>query len=134
VGIEAQEERVRLDKWLWAARFYKTRSAAARAVSGGKVQLNGRRPKRASLVATGDRISVRKGRFEHRLVVLGLSERRGSASEAADLYEETEESRRERQRLARQLKVMPKYEFRDGGRPTKKERRELDRLRGFKKR
>ncbi len=94
------EDRVRLDKWLWAARLFKTRSLAARAISGGKVQVNGRRVKRASLLGVGDRVRVRKGPYLIEIIVQGLSERRGPASEAARLYEETAESRLERERLA----------------------------------
>jgi ribosome-associated heat shock protein Hsp15 len=119
---------VRLDKWLWAARFYKTRSLAARAVVGGKVQVNGRRPKRASTVRIGDRIRVRKGPTEFQLVVRALSARRGPASEARKLYEETAESIRVRESLAAQRKAAPTFLFREGGKPSKKERRQLRRL------
>lgn len=121
-------EAVRLDKWLWAARFFKTRSLAARAISGGKVQVNGRRAKRASHLHVGDRVRVRKGPHEYQLVVQKLSERRGPAKEAATLYEETAESVQARESLRAQLKAAPKYSFREGGRPTKRERRQLDRL------
>lgn len=121
-------EAVRLDKWLWAARFFKTRSLAARAISGGKVQVNGRRAKRASHLHVGDRVRVRKGPHEYQLVVQKLSERRGPAKEAATLYEETAESVQARESLRAQLKAAPQYSFREGGRPTKRERRQLDRL------
>jgi ribosome-associated heat shock protein Hsp15 len=121
-------EAVRLDKWLWAARFYKTRSLAAKAVTGGKVQVNGRRAKRASNLHVGDRVRVRKGPHEYHLVVQRLSERRGPASEAATLYEETPESIQARESLKAQRKAAPQYSFREGGRPSKKERRQLDRL------
>ncbi len=120
---------VRLDKWLWAARFFKTRSVAADAIGGGKVQLNGRRVKRAHLVHVGDELRVRKGPFEHCVVVRQLSERRGPAKEAQQLYDETEESRLKRDTLAIQLKSVPANTFRTKGRPTKKERREIDRFR-----
>lgn len=126
-------ERVRLDRWLWAARFYRTRSAATRAVSGGKVQLNGRRPKPSSLVAVGDELRVQKGVYEFRLEVQGLGEKRGSAEEAARLYEETPESRRAREARKTQMRTMPRFDFREGGRPTKKQRRDLERLRGYRK-
>jgi ribosome-associated heat shock protein Hsp15 len=121
-------DRVRLDKWLWAARFFKTRSLAAKAVSGGKVQVNGRRAKRASNLHVGDRVRVRKRSHEYQLVVRRLSERRGPASEAATLYEETPESIQARESLKAQRKAAPQYLFREGGRPSKKERRQLDRL------
>jgi ribosome-associated heat shock protein Hsp15 len=123
-------EKVRLDKWLWAARFFKTRSLAARAVSGGKVQLNGRRAKRSNMIRVGDRVRVRKGPHEFQLCVLKLSEKRRPAKEAAALYEETPESIAERQSRARQRKAAPTFSFREGGRPSKKERRELRRLKG----
>jgi len=130
MNVPQNTENVRLDKWLWAARFYKTRSLAAKAISGGKVQLNGQRAKRASHLHVGDRLRVRKGPNEFQLVVLRLSERRGPASEAATLYEETAESVKARQSLAGQRKAAPKFAFRDGGRPSKKERRYLRRLKG----
>ena len=123
---------VRLDKWLWAARFYKTRSLAAKAVVGGKVQVNGRRAKRASILHVGDRLRLRKGPFEYQVVVRRLSERRGPAREAATLYDETPDSLRARQSLAQQRKAAPTFEFREKGRPSKKERRQLRRLRGHR--
>lgn len=122
-------ESVRVDKWLWAARFFKTRSLAARAVAGGKVQVNGRRAKRAAALRPGDRIRIRKGQDEFTVIVRGLSDRRGPAREAATLFEETAESVQARQRLRSQRKSGPTYSFREGGRPSKKERRQLDRLR-----
>jgi len=125
---EERLESVRLDKWLWAARFFKTRSLAAKAVVGGKIHVNGRRAKRASSLHVGDQVRVRKGPNEFQLVVLQLSERRGPAKEAATLYEETLESIDARQRLVQQRKAAPKFTFRDKGRPSKRERRQLDRL------
>ena len=85
--------RVRLDKWLWAARFYKTRGLASEAIAGGKVQVNGDRAKRARAVQPGDEIRIRLGPYEHHVVVRALSARRGPASAAAELYEETPASR-----------------------------------------
>jgi zinc protease len=121
--------RMRLDKWLWAARFFKTRGAAAEAIDGGRAQVNGERVKRAKLVAPGDRIRIRHGPFEHLLTIRALSERRGPAKEAALLYEEDPVSKRAREDLARQLRAMPAA-FHDGkGRPTKKQRRDIERLR-----
>ncbi len=121
--------RVRLDKWLWAARFFKTRSLAAEAIGGGKVDVNGDRAKRARPVQVGDRVSVRHPPFETHVVVLALSERRGRPADAARLYEETAASRTARETLAAQLRGMPRADF-DTGRPTKKDRRTLDRWRG----
>src|SRR5678815_1944416 len=97
------ETRVRLDKWLWAARFYKTRSLATEAVTGGKVDVNGERAKPAKPIKPGDEIRLRLPPYEHVLIVRGLSERRGPASVAQTLYDETPESRDARQRLAAQL-------------------------------
>lgn len=120
---------VRVDRWLWAARMYKTRSQAAGAIEGGKVRLNDGRPKTGAPVRVGDVVRVRHGPIERTVVVTGLAERRGRASEAAALFEETEESRVRRQEREAQLKLMPDASFRGKGRPTKRERRELDRLR-----
>ena len=125
---EAQDDgRVRLDKWLWAARFYKTRTLAAEAIAGGKVQVNGDRAKRARPLAVGDEVRIRQGPYEHRVGVRDLSERRGPASVAATLYEETAESRAARETLAIQLKTLHSAFVPDGGRPTKRDRRELER-------
>ncbi len=122
--------RVRLDKWLWAARFYKTRGLAAEAIAGGKVQVNGDRAKRARMLQVGDEIRVRQGPYEHRVVVRGLSDRRGPAPQAAGLYEETAESRAAREAMAARLKTLHVAFDREQGRPTKRDRREIDRLKG----
>jgi ribosome-associated heat shock protein Hsp15 len=124
------DDRVRLDKWLWAARFYKTRVLAAEAIAGGKVQVNGDRTKRARPLQVGDEIRVRQGSYEHRVVVRALSERRGPAAQAAGLYEETAESRAAREAMAAQIKLLNAAFDREQGRPTKKDRREIDRLKG----
>ncbi len=121
------EERVRLDRWLWAARFYKTRSLAAAAIAGGKVQLQGQRVKRSKLVQVGDEVRMRKGPFEQTVIIRALSERRGPPAEAAALYEETVESIRARERRSTEMHVQPSFDFKTKGRPTKKERREIDR-------
>jgi ribosome-associated heat shock protein Hsp15 len=118
--------RVRLDKWLWAARFFKTRSAAQQAVDGGKVDVAGERAKRARLVQAGDVVVVRRPPYEHHLVVRGISETRGPAKTAALLYEETPESRAARERLAYQLKNAPTLTFQGVGRPTKRDRRAIE--------
>ncbi|HJR52787.1 MAG TPA: S4 domain-containing protein [Gemmatimonadota bacterium] len=119
----------RVDRWLWAARFYKTRSQAAAAIEGGKVRLNDARPKTGALVRLGDVVRVRSGPIERTVVVRGLGERRGTAAAAAKLYEETAESLDRRRAREAQLKLMPETSFRGKGRPTKRQRRELDRLR-----
>jgi len=124
---------VRLDRWLWAARLFKTRALAAAAIDGGKVQLNGARTKRGKQVHPGDRLRLRVGPFEHAVVVRALSERRGRAEEARRLYDETAESRAARERLAEQLRTAPSLRYEGKGRPTKRERREIERLRASRK-
>ncbi len=115
-------ESVRLDKWLWAARFFKTRSLAADAAQGGKVHVRGDRAKPARPVRVGDRLQIRRGSCEWVVTVKGLSTRRGPAEEAALLYEETEESVRNRDAARARIQTAP---FRErGGRPTKKDRRD----------
>ena len=126
------EDRVRLDKWLWAARFFKTRSLAADAIAGGKVQVNGDRVKRAKPVQIGDEVRIRQGPYEHQIVVRELSERRGPAVDAAKLYEETPESRAGRETMALQLKSLHAAFVPERGRPTKKDRREIEKLKGRK--
>ena len=123
-------ESVRLDKWLWAARFFKTRRLASEAVAGGKVQVNGERVKRAKLLHAGDQLRIRKGSYEFQLTVREPSGRRGSAKEAALLYDETEQSRLQRVRLAEQHRLAAAAFSRSQGKPTKKERRQLGRLKG----
>jgi len=125
-----EPERVRIDKWLWAARFFKTRSLASEAVAGGKVEVNGERAKPAKLVRVGDEVRCRQGPYEHVLVVTGLAERRGTASAAAALYQERPESRAARERVAEQLRLgASAWSYEEKGRPTKRDRRELDRFR-----
>jgi len=121
---------VRLDKWLWAARFFKTRSNAAAAVTGGKVQLNGARVKPAHRLAPGDRLRIRRDRFEFHVVVRSLASRRGPASEARALYEETEESLRLRAERAAELRAARAAGVRPAGRPDRRGRRALRRLKG----
>lgn len=121
--------RVRLDKWLWAARFFKTRALAVEAIEGGKVKLNGAAAKRARLVGTGDSVRIRLGPYEHDVVVRDVSERRGPAAQAALLYDETPASREARERLKWQLDNAPAPFSAGKGRPTKRDRRDLDRWR-----
>lgn len=118
---------VRIDKWLWAARFFKTRSAATAAVHGGKVTLNGSPAKPARAVTPGDTVEIRIAPFTWTLVVTGLAERRGSANQAATLYQETPASRAAREHHQQQLRDAPLLRF-DSGRPTKRDRRMIHRL------
>src|SRR5689334_19596 len=97
------DDRVRIDKWLWAARFFKTRSLATEAVDGGKVEVNGERAKPAKLVRIGDMVRLRLAPYEHILIIKGMEERRGPASVAQGLYEETAASKEAREKLATQL-------------------------------
>lgn len=121
---------VRLDKWLWAARFFKTRSLAADAIDGRKVHVGGERVKRAKDIHVGDTIRVRVGPYEHIIVVRALSERRGPAPVARQLYEETAESAAERAKLHDQLSLLPAAFIPARSRPTKKDRRAIRRFRG----
>jgi ribosome-associated heat shock protein Hsp15 len=121
-------ERVRVDKWLWAARFFKTRSLATEAVDGGKVDVNGARAKPAKLVGPGDEVRVRVGPQLFVVRVTDTAERRGSAEVARGLYEETEESRLARER-AREVQRLSPVTF-DEGRPDKRDRRDLRKFRG----
>ena len=115
---------MRVDKWLWAARFFKTRTLAVAAIAAGHVTVNGERAKPAKELRPGDQVVVRRPPFEHTVVVKALSERRGPASEAALLYDETPESRARRTVLAAEMKAMPAPRFK--GRPTKKTRRDYE--------
>ncbi len=123
------EDAIRLDKWLWAARFFKTRAAAVQAISAGRVEVNGAPAKPSKLLALGDRLRVRKPPFAFLVRVLLLSERRGPAKQAAMLYEEDPEGKAARERLAHQLRTAPTPSYEGKGRPTKRDRRELERLR-----
>jgi ribosome-associated heat shock protein Hsp15 len=125
---ESDDSKVRLDKWLWAARFYKTRSLAAEAIAGGKVQVNGDRVKRARPMQVGDEVRIRLGPYDHRIVVRELSDRRGPATDAARLYEETPASRAAREALGLQLKSLHAAFVPERGRPTKRDRREIEKL------
>lgn len=127
-------DRVRIDKWLWAARFFKTRALAVEAIEGGKVEINEERVKRSRIVRVGDVVRVRLGPYEHHVAVLGISGRRGPAAAAAGLYEETAASREAREKLAWQLKNASPWtrlqSQHEKGRPTKRDRRNIERLRG----
>ena len=121
-------DRVRLDKWLWAARFFKTRGLAAEAVDGGKVYLNGSRAKPAKPVQAGDSLRVRLGPYDWFITVRAVTERRGPPRDAQLLYDETPEGRAARERLAEAHKIAPAPTYQGKGRPTKKQRREIERL------
>jgi len=120
---------MRIDKWLWAARFFKTRGAATEAVAGGHVHVNGERVKPARDVKTGDRLEIRRGQQRFTVVVTGLAERRGSASAAAELYEETPESIAEREKRRDERRLSKPLGSDLSERPTKRDRRRLDALR-----
>jgi ribosome-associated heat shock protein Hsp15 len=121
--------RVRMDKWLWAARFFKTRSLATRACELGRVESNGQGAKAAREVRVGDLLKVKNESGEFHVEVLTLSEMRGPAAVAQTLYRETEASRELRLKLAEERKAMPHYEASREGKPSKRDRREIDRLR-----
>jgi len=121
---------VRMDKWLWAARFFKTRSLAARACELGRIESNGQGAKPAREVRAGDLLRVRNESAEFQVEVLALSEMRGPAAVAQTLYRETEASRELRLRLAEERKAMPHFESMREGKPSKRDRREIGRLRG----
>ena len=121
---------VRMDKWLWAARFFKTRALAARACELGRITSNGLPAKSARPVRVGDLLQVRNEGGDFQVEVLILSDIRGPAAVAQTLYKETEASRAERLRLAEERKAMPRFEPIFAGKPSKRNRRELDRLRG----
>lgn len=128
-GKEAPK-RVRIDKWLWAARFYKTRGLSAEAIDAGRIEVNGERAKRARLVQAGDRIRIRIGPYEHIVAVRGVSEVRGSAPIAQALYDEDAESIKAREAMAAHVRSMNASTGYDTGRPTKKDRRDIKRVRG----
>jgi ribosome-associated heat shock protein Hsp15 len=123
-------EKVRIDKWLWAARFFKTRSLATEAVDGGKVDVNGARVKPAKLVGPGDEVRVRVGPQLFVVTIKDTAERRGSAAVAQGLYEETAESAAARAKASEQQRLAASsFDF-DEGRPNKKDRRDLRKFRG----
>jgi ribosome-associated heat shock protein Hsp15 len=121
---------LRIDKWLWAARFFKTRSIAARACELGRIESNGQTAKAAREVRVGDMLRVKNDSGEFHVEVLGLSEMRGPAPVAQTLYRETEESRVARLKLAEERKAMPHFDTFREGKPSKRDRRKIDRLRG----
>jgi len=127
LNADAGADSARIDKWLWAARFFKSRSLAQEAVAGGKIRLNGERPKPAKEVRAGDRLEIRIGQFSWQIEVLSISDRRGPAPVAATLYRESDESRAARALLSERLRAEASVNpFK--GRPTKRDRRQLEEL------
>jgi ribosome-associated heat shock protein Hsp15 len=122
-------ERARIDKWLWAARFFKTRGAATEAVVGGRVHVNDERVKPAKEVRAGDTVEITVAGLSRTVVVTGLAERRGPASVAATLYEETPESVERREQFVAERKLTRPLGADLGARPTKQDRRRLEALR-----
>jgi ribosome-associated heat shock protein Hsp15 len=122
---KTEDNTLRLDKWLWAARFFKTRALAAAAVAGGKVKLNGERVKAAKAIRPGDALSIHIGPYEYVVRVLALSARRGPAAQAAKLYEESATSQAARNELATRLAAERRLVTPPKGRPGKKERRQI---------
>jgi len=123
---EAADGRIRFDKWLWAARFYKTRSLAAQAIDAGQARIDGERVKPAHAVRARQQVTVRKSGMVWTLDVLALSDRRGSATDAALLYAETPESNAAREELALQRRAAAATQPQLPGRPTKRQRRRLE--------
>lgn len=117
-------EEVRVDKWLWAARFFKTRSLATEAINGGRVHLNGQRIKPSRKLKVNDTLSISIGQVEKVVIVLGLSDRRGPASIAQSLYEETAESIQKREEKKQLMASQPQMD-RFWGKPNKKDRRDI---------
>jgi ribosome-associated heat shock protein Hsp15 len=120
------EAKVRIDKWLWAARFFKTRSLATEAVAGGRVHMDGQRVKPAKDVRVGDRLEITIGEMVFAVEVLGLADKRGPASQAQALYEESEESRARRERQRELRRMAPPLGHDLQGRPSKRDRRRLE--------
>jgi ribosome-associated heat shock protein Hsp15 len=127
---QANMTRVRMDKWLWAARFFKTRSLATRACELGRIEANGQPAKASHEVRAGDMLKVKNDGGDFQVEVLVPGEMRGPAAVAQTLYRETDASRELRLKLAAERKAMPHFEALREGKPSKRDRRELDRLRG----
>lgn len=124
-----QDGQVRIDKWLWAARFFKTRSLASEAVAGGRVHVNGVRAKPAKGVGIGDRLEITVGQTQFDVEVRGVSDKRGPAPVAQAMYEESPESRERRAKEAEERRMIRVPGIDLGQRPTKRDRRRIDELR-----
>jgi ribosome-associated heat shock protein Hsp15 len=125
-AADGQDDRVRFDKWLWAARFYKTRSLCVQAIDAGQVRVNGERAKPARAMRVGESVSIRKSGIVCEVMVTALSDRRGNATAAALLYRETEASAAAREEAQLLRRAADSAEPRFPGRPTKRERRKLE--------
>ena len=121
----SESEKLRIDKWLWAARFFKTRSLAATAVAGGKVHINNQRVKSSYLISLGDEIRIRKSQEEFVVHVQEVFPKRRAAKEAQNMYEETSESIEARKEMSSQMKLMAQQSPHAKRRPNKKERRHI---------
>ena len=126
---DSDQAKLRVDRWLWAARFFKTRSLAKTAIENGKIELNGNRIKAAKEIAHGDLLSVRRGDMVQIVTVLALTDKRGSATIAQSLYEETEQSKLERAILTEKKKIIRAGYSSPKSKPSKKDRRKIAELR-----
>ena len=126
---DSDQARLRVDRWLWAARFFKTRSLAKTAIENGKIELNGTRIKASKEIAHGDLLSVRRGDTVQIVTVLALTDKRGSATIAQSLYEETEQSKLERAILTEKKKIIRAGYSSPKSKPSKKDRRKIAELR-----
>ena len=127
--VDTVSVKVRIDKWLWAARFFKTRAIASKACELGRVESNGQPAKPAREVKVGDMLLIKNDSGDYHIEVLALSEMRGPAAVAQTLYRETDESKESRRKLAEERKSMPHFEATREGKPSKRDRRDIDRLR-----
>ncbi|MBL4621182.1 MAG: RNA-binding S4 domain-containing protein [Immundisolibacteraceae bacterium] len=123
-----EKKKVRLDKWLWAARWYKTRVLASAAIKGGKIRVNDDAIKPAYQLAVNDLIAITQGPYRREIRVLELGDRRGPATQAATLFTETENSLEQREKTRLRLKAQPAVEYTGQGRPTKRDRRQIIRF------
>jgi len=123
---------MRLDKWLWCARFFKTRGLACNAIKSGKIVVNNEKAKAAKLIQPGDSIKIRRGPYHFDITLLQLAKVRKSASEAALLFEESLTSISQREKLALQIKADAAFHPRTKGRPSKRDRRDLIKFKGSK--
>jgi ribosome-associated heat shock protein Hsp15 len=128
IPLSMTGDSVRLDRWLWAARFFKTRALAAAAATGGKVHVNGSRAKPAKPVQSGDELRIRIGPYDWFVTVRAVTARRGSTRDAQLLYDESPDGRTARERLAAAHRIAPAPAYRGKGRPTKRDRRKLEEL------